>query len=106
MIFIKSFLGATIVWTLMAISKSINYFIAGLVPLFPTFGLIAHFIVFYERGTSALRETVLFGIYSLVPYLIYLLIMFFYVEKLGIKRSLVLSIIGWCITAIILIQLW
>ncbi|MEA3289469.1 MAG: GlpM family protein [Campylobacterota bacterium] len=106
MIYIKSFLGAAIVWLLMAISKSKNYFIAGLVPLFPTFGLIAHFIVFYEQGTNELRETVLFGIFSLIPYLVYLVLMFIFIEKLGIKRSMVISIIGWCLVALILIKLW
>ena len=78
MIYLKSFLGAAIVWILMAISKSKNYFIAGLVPLFPVFGLIAHFVVFYEQGNTELRETILFGICSLIPYLVYLILLALY----------------------------
>ncbi|MCS5931143.1 GlpM family protein [Klebsiella pneumoniae subsp. pneumoniae] len=38
-----------------------NYAIAGLVPLFPTFALIAHYIVASERGIEALRATIVFG---------------------------------------------
>lgn len=106
MLYFKSFLGAVLVWILMAISKSKNYFIAGLVPLFPTFGLVAHFIVYFEQNTIALKETVLFGIFSLIPYFIYLLVMFFTVKKLGITRSMFFSILAWCASALILILIW
>ena len=41
--------------------------IAGLIPLFPTFALIAHYIVASERGIEALRATIVFGMWSIIP---------------------------------------
>ncbi len=39
-----------------------------LIPLFPTFALIAHYIVASERGIEALRTTIVFGMWSIIPY--------------------------------------
>jgi len=44
-LFLKAALGAAVVLILAALAKTKNYYIAGLVPLFPTFALIAHYIV-------------------------------------------------------------
>jgi membrane protein GlpM len=37
------------------------------VPLFPTFALIAHYIVGTERSGADLQKTALFGLWSLFP---------------------------------------
>src|SRR5215218_3166927 len=58
---IKAVLGAAVVVLIAALSKSRSYYVAGLVPLFPTFSLIAHYIVGSERSTADLRATILFG---------------------------------------------
>ncbi len=47
---IKGLLGALVVVLIGVLAKTKNYAIAGLVPLFPTFALIAHYIVASERG--------------------------------------------------------
>jgi uncharacterized membrane protein (GlpM family) len=52
---IKGLLGALVVVLIGVLAKSKNYYIAGLIPLFPTFALIAHYIVASERGIEALR---------------------------------------------------
>ncbi|UTZ23665.1 hypothetical protein HB762_23625 [Vibrio campbellii] len=64
-LFLKSLLGAVAVLIIAMLSKSKSFYIAGLVPLFPTFALIAHFIVGSERDMEALRQTALFGLCSL-----------------------------------------
>ena len=58
---IKAALGALVVLLIGVLAKTKNYYIAGLIPLFPTFALIAHYIVATERGTEALRTTIVFG---------------------------------------------
>lgn len=58
---IKAALGALVVLLIGVLAKTRNYYIAGLIPLFPTFALIAHYIVASERGTEALRTTIVFG---------------------------------------------
>ncbi|WP_338908925.1 GlpM family protein [Escherichia coli] len=52
---IKAALGALVVLLIGVLAKTKNYYIAGLIPLFPTFALIAHYIVASERGIEALR---------------------------------------------------
>ncbi|KHH51267.1 GlpM family protein, partial [Escherichia coli] len=52
---IKAALGALVVLLIGVLAKTRNYYIAGLIPLFPTFALIAHYIVASERGIEALR---------------------------------------------------
>ena len=42
---IKAALGALVVLLIGVLAKAKNYYIAGLIPLFPTFALIAHYIV-------------------------------------------------------------
>lgn len=64
----KCLLGAGAVLLIALLSKSKGFFIAGLVPLFPTFALIAHYIVGAERTLADLRATALFGLYALIPY--------------------------------------
>lgn len=49
-LFLKSLLGASAVLIIALFSKSKVFYIAGLVPLFPTFALIAHVIVSQQAG--------------------------------------------------------
>ena len=54
---IKAAIGALVVLLIGLLSKTKNYYIAGLIPLFPTFALIAHYIVATERGVEADRKS-------------------------------------------------
>lgn len=66
---IKAALGALVVLLIGVLAKTKNYYIAGLIPLFPTFALIAHYIVASERGIEALRATIIFSMCRLFPIL-------------------------------------
>ncbi len=68
---IKAALGALVVLLIGVLAKTKNYYIAGLIPLFPTFALIAHYIVASERGIEALRATIIFSMWSIIPYFVY-----------------------------------
>ncbi len=52
--------------------------------LFQDKPLIAHVIVAQEKGAEALRQTALFGIWSLIPYFIYLLLVYLLAERLSL----------------------
>ncbi|MGK9568450.1 GlpM family protein, partial [Salmonella enterica subsp. enterica] len=60
----KAALGAAVVLLLAVLAKTKNYYIAGLVPLFPTFALIAHYIVGKGRSVDDLKTTIVFGMWS------------------------------------------
>ncbi len=86
------------------LSKSKNFFISGLVPLFPTFALIAHYVVGSERTMEDLRTTALFGLYSLVPYAAYLIAVYYFSYRFNLVWTLSMATVVWlCFTFVLLI---
>ncbi|WP_158784232.1 GlpM family protein [Pantoea sp. BAV 3049] len=102
----KAVLGALVVVLIGILSKTRNYYIAGLLPLFPTFALIAHYIVASDRGIEALRTTILFGMWAIIPYFIYLLSLWYFVGMMKLPLALGSAVACWCIAAWLLITLW
>lgn len=102
----KAILGAVIVVIIQLASQTKHYYLAGLIPLSPTFSLIAHYIVGTEQTIEHLKKTITLGIFSLIPYLIYLLSLYYLVDKFKLFESLLGAYVAWTISAIILIVLW
>ena len=69
---VKALIGALMVLLIGVLSRTRNYYIAGLLPLFPTFALMAHYIVGSERSIADLKATIVFGMWAVLPYLAYL----------------------------------
>ena len=105
-LFLKCILGAAVVLLISILSKSKAFYIAGLVPLFPTCALIAHVIVTQQRGAEALKQTALFGLWSLIPYFIYLLMVYVLATKLPMWSCLGVATLCWIIAAAGLIYGW
>jgi membrane protein GlpM len=103
---LKCLLGAVAVLLIALLSKSKSFFVAGLVPLFPTFALIAHFIVGTERSVQDLRTTALFGLWSLVPYAIYLLAVYWLSVRCTLALTLVSATVAWTAAAVVLLLAW
>ncbi|NDL61961.1 GlpM family protein [Acerihabitans arboris] len=103
---LKALMGAAIVLLIGVLSKTRNYYLAGLLPLFPTFALIAHYIVGSERGVEALRTTILFGIWAVIPYLIYLVALYFLIGHFRLSHALSGAVICWAAAAWLLILVW
>ena len=59
-LFIKALVGAAVVVMIQVLTRSKNYYIAGLVPLFPTFALISHYLVGSQRTITELKTTIIF----------------------------------------------
>ncbi|WP_449431443.1 GlpM family protein [Pseudomonas putida] len=102
----KAALGAGVVVLLAILSKTRNYYIAGLVPLFPTFALIAHYIVGKGRSVQDLKTTILFGMWSIIPYFVYLATLYVLVERMRLEASLALATVAWLVAATVLVGLW
>ncbi|EGQ8026264.1 GlpM family protein [Vibrio vulnificus] len=105
-LFLKSLLGAAAVVIIALLSKSKNFYIAGLVPLFPTFALIAHFIVGSERSLEDLRQTALFGLWSLLPYAAYLAAVYYFSYRFSLVTTLSAATVIWLMAASLLIVAW
>ncbi|OFS71497.1 hypothetical protein HMPREF3173_17650 [Pseudomonas sp. HMSC08G10] len=103
---LKASLGAAVVVLLAILSKTRNYYIAGLVPLFPTFALIAHYIVGKGRSLADLKATILFGMWSIIPYFVYLATLYVLVDRLRLEASLALATVAWLAAATVLVTLW
>ncbi|MDV7495726.1 GlpM family protein [Acinetobacter baumannii] len=105
-LFLKCMLGAGVVLIISILSKSKAFYIAGLVPLFPTFALIAHVIVFQQKGAEALQKTALFGLWSLIPYAIYLVAVYVLATRMSMWTCLGVATLCWVVAAAGLIYGW
>lgn len=103
---IKALIGALVVILIGVLSKSRNYYIAGLVPLFPTFALIAHYIVGTERSLEDLRTTILFGIWAVFPYMAYLVSLYVLLGYVRLPTALTAAVVCWLVAAWLLILAW
>jgi len=105
-LFLKCMLGAAVVLLISILSKSKAFYIAGLVPLFPTFALIAHIIVYQQKGAEALQKTALFGLWSLIPYAIYLVAVYVLATRMSMWSCLGVATLSWVVAAAGLIYAW
>lgn len=103
---VKALIGALVVVLIAILSKSRHYYIVGLIPLFPTFALIAHYIVGSERSIEALRTTIIFSLWAVIPYLVYLISLYVMINYVKLFTALATAVICWVIAAWLLIQLW
>lgn len=105
-LFLKGLGGALAVLLIALLSRGKNFYLAGLVPLFPTFALIAHAIVGSERGPAELRTTALFGLWSLLPYAVYLLAVWWLCSRYSLSLTLAGATLGWLLAAGVLLAGW
>lgn len=105
-LFLKCMVGALAVLVISLLSNTKSYFVAGLVPLFPTFALIAHYIVGTERPVADLRTTALFGLWSLIPYAVYLLAVYWLSIRVSLATTLLAATAAWVIAAAVLLAAW
>lgn len=102
----KCLLGALAVLLIQWLSGSRYFFVAGLVPLFPTFALIAHYIVGRSRSAANLQQTALFGLCALLPYALYLLAAYLLSVRLPLAATLLVATLCWLLAAAILLWGW
>ncbi|MHC8373515.1 GlpM family protein [Pseudomonas sp. MDT1-85] len=102
----KATLGAAVVVILAMLAKTKNYYIAGLVPLFPTFALIAHYIVGKGRSLDDLKTTIVFGMWSIIPYFVYLATLYVMVDRMRLGASLAVAAVAWLLAAMVLVTVW
>ena len=103
---LKALLGALAVLLIALLSRSKSFYIAGMVPLFPTFALIAHYIVGTERSAADLRTTALFGLCSLLPYAVYLGLVAFLCVRTTLAWTLAGALLGWLLSAAVVLVAW
>jgi membrane protein GlpM len=103
---VKALIGALMVLLIGLLARTRNYYIAGLLPLFPTFALMAHYIVGSERSLTDLKATIVFGMWAVLPYLAYLMALYWLVDRLRLVPALVGALAIWCVVAAAAVMLW
>ncbi|MFA6528344.1 MAG: GlpM family protein [Candidatus Gracilibacteria bacterium] len=104
-LFLKAIAGAIIVVLISLVSASKYYFLAGLIPLFPTFSLISHIIV-GQKSAIELKNTAAFGMLSIIPLFAYLLSVYLLSGKLPLYLNLIISVVIWFVLAVVIYVLW
>jgi uncharacterized membrane protein (GlpM family) len=103
---LKGIAGAVVVVIVQLVAKADNYYIAGLVPLFPTLTLISHYVVGTSRTPAELKQTILFGILSMLPYLAYMVVLYLLVGRWRLGWALAAGVASWAISAAALVVIW
>jgi membrane protein GlpM len=103
---IKALLGASVVIIISLLAHMKNYYLAGLVPLFPTFALIAHYIVGSERTHDEFKNTILFSLCGMIPLFVYLMAIYWLADLMPLKWALASASALWCLSAVFLLILW
>ncbi|MFW6008647.1 MAG: GlpM family protein [archaeon] len=105
-ILLKFIVGGSLIALISFLSKTKYDTFSGLMVLFPIVTVIGFYFISQSMKTPQLRNTVLFSILSLPTVLSFLGIFYFTINKYSIIFSLILSIIGWIITASFLIFIY
>jgi len=103
---LKAFLGFAIVLIIQLFARSNLYYIAALVPLFPSMALLSYYFVGQTQSAGKLQETIVFGMLSLLTYFSFLLALLISTRHLKITPSLLLASVVWFVVAAIQIQIW
>lgn len=105
-LFIKCIVATIIIIAVHYISKTHNYYIAGLALSFPGLSILAYYFMYKEQGVLKVRVTTYFAILSAIPFVIFLLVLNFTLKKYNILNSILISSIAWVIFSSILIIIW
>lgn len=102
---LRAILWALLVVGISWVSQTKYFYLAGLIPLFPTFALIAH-IVTANKWPQELKYTALFGMLALIPYFFYLLSVYYLADKMTPTMNFSISIVVWSLFAVGIFVLW
>lgn len=100
---IKFIAGGSLILLISFLGKSNVSYLAGLAVLFPIVTVVGYSFLSLSVAQPELKKTILFSIFSLPTVFIFLLIFYFYVDKISVNKALLLGIIGWIIAASIII---
>lgn len=103
---IKAALGALVVLLIGVLAKTKNYYIAGLIPLFRPLRSSRIILLPANRGIEALRATIIFSMWSIIPYFVYLASLWYFTGMMRLPAAFVGSVACWGISAWVLIICW
>jgi uncharacterized membrane protein (GlpM family) len=103
---IKGLIGAVLVILIQLFSRSKNFYITALVPLFPTFSLISYYTLGTGHSTANLKKAIIFGMFAMIPYLVFLGALYLLVDRIKLGGALIVATLLWIAFATVLIIIW
>lgn len=95
----KALAGAAIIALVLALARGRHYVLAGLLVSVPAVSLYTWWWIGSEHGPIALRQSVHAAIWSAVPWLAYLCVVYLTAGRLPLWLSLALGFLTWLICA-------
>ena len=105
-IIIKSFIGFVVVFIIQLLAKSKYYVLSALVPLFPSMAIFSYYFVGEQGDVSKLRETIIFGMVSLITYFAFLFSLLIFAKHYKLVTAILLASVVWFVFAISQTLLW
>ncbi|MBN1259278.1 MAG: GlpM family protein [Anaerolineae bacterium] len=96
----KSLVGAAMTGLITWLAKKGNV-LPGVLPLFPTFGLIALFIVGLKNDPDAFKTTCIAALKTVPAYVAFLMVSYAAAGKVDFKIALLLGLAAWLIVALL-----
>lgn len=103
---VKASLGFFLVLIIQIAARSKLYYVAALIPLFPSLAMFSYYFVGSTQSVARLQETIAFGMLSLITYLCFLIALFLAVRHLRIAPALLLASAVWFAVAGVEIRAW
>lgn len=103
---VRGVIGGGFVVVITLLARTQHYYLAGLLPLFPTFGLMSHYIVGTSNTPEEFREVIVFGMWSLAPYLAYLTTVYHLHSRTTLNQTLAGGVAVWAAVASVLVYVW
>jgi uncharacterized membrane protein (GlpM family) len=95
----KGIVGGLVTAAIVWLSRRGNT-LPGILPLFPTFALIALLIVGAKHDTSGFRQACLAGAKTIPAYLAFLAVCWFAVDRVDYRLALLGGLVAWFIVAL------
>lgn len=88
------------------VSKTKNFYIAGLILGFPGLSIIAYYFMYREQGALKVRMTTHFAMLAVVPFFCFLAALNFALKKNNIFYSILISSVVWIVLSLVVIFIW
>ena len=99
----KGIVGGLVTAAIVWLSRRGNT-LPGILPLFPTFALIALLIVGAKGDNAGFRETCIAGALTIPAYLAFLAVCYFAVDRFDYRIALIAGLAAWLVAAVGIFQ--
>ena len=99
-------LGAVVTILIAVVSRGNFYLLSALIPFFPTFSLIAYFMVHQRGNIEELGNVIQFNLISLAPFIAFAVTMYVLHTMMGFYSAIALSLLIWLLTALLTYYLY